>query len=103
MVKQEEEYHVVSQLTNPNHFICGTLWDKQRVLNAVPATSGTDPEVIRLAMRLAFEEAKRAELRRSSRELSLNRCAIEWEAKFAVGVTHLGVLDCAYPDCQPQP
>ena len=107
MVMDEEIYHRDSQLQNPSHSILQDYWLATNVLAATtaqePFTGKTEQDARNSAFD-KFEEQVITEEQRSIRAVfsypGTIRCALETEAKQAVGASHRFAMPCAYPRCQ---
>lgn len=106
MVCGEEIYHRYAQLQNSSHPILKDDWLATNVLAATmaqgPFTRATEREA-RQNAREAFELQLATEEQRSISAVfacpSAVRCALETEAKNAVGASHREAMPCTYPLC----
>ncbi len=106
MVSGEEIYHRDSQLQNPSHSILKDYWLATNVLAATMAQepfTGATEQVARQNARDAFQLQVAAEVQRSISAVfpypGTIRCALETEAKNAVGASHRVAMPCTYPLC----
>jgi hypothetical protein len=105
MVSAEEWYHKSSQFENPSHPILQNYWLASNVISGViqnePYTGASQQDAIQNILDALTEEIE-IEIARSGAEVfpvGPVRCALEEEAKTAVGVTHRVTMPCTYLLC----
>jgi hypothetical protein len=106
MLSAEELFHENNQFENSNHPVVRNYWLESEVMTDVqirqPFVGSTEAEA-RSYARAAFDAALAREDGRSRTAFlypSPARCAIESEAKNAVGASHRLTMTCTYSACQ---
>ena len=102
MIKNEEKYHEIDQLENPNHNILKNYWLASNVMSALNGLTftGTTRASVEAQLNSAFDYAVYYEKQRSLIVYGGSiRCALEKEAKQAAGASHRAAMKCTYSGC----
>jgi hypothetical protein len=105
LVVAEENFHKTQQFENPNHPIIKNYWKAEDVMTELqklaPFYGATEKEA-KASARREWERVQKQKVKEDQDRFLYpkpDRCAIEKEAKDAVGASYRLKMKCAYPAC----